>query len=660
MKILPLVCVIALTVMSLVIFSSSWADEPKNSLGLQELRTDEEFQQYVNNLTSRYQSVGYDGAQNYAKDSSSGPVSLPVLGAMKSASVRQEAAPTSLAESKGGASEYSTTNVQVAGVDEADFVKNDGKYIYIVSGNTVSIVQAYPPQTSTIVSQMTIPGSVSDLFLTQDRLVVFTVQYGHSPVVMRKEDLFEPQSIGPVSGERTSALVYDISDRTHPEKIREISAPGRYDNARMIGEYVYFLTDENQYWNPRMPFILDDAREIRTNSVWCPPTITGETRMNTLTSFPVTGNGVPEAISFLLGWDTTLYVSSTDVFVAYQKDRYDWNIPVGEVTTGQGNDEQRQISVIHRFGINRGSIEYKATGTVPGYLLNQFSLDQYEGNLRVATTSDDWSSSKGKSSNVYVLDPDLITIGKVEGLAPGEKIYSARFMEDLLYLVTFKQTDPLFVIDLSNPTHPGILGELKIPGYSDYLHPYDRTHLIGIGKDTYENSGGGVIPTGIKIALFDVSDLNNPRLVDSRVIGEKGSDSAVLTDHRAFLFDKAKNMMVLPIKEVVHTPVIRSRYEGSYTEEIWQGAYVFGIDPVKGFAEIGRVHHGSGSNDESWESGSTIKRSIFMDSILYTISHDTIQGSDLKDLSSRLMKIDLSNTPEKPWYLKPFWSSLLE
>ncbi len=471
------------------------------------------------------------------------------------------------------------------------------------------------------------------------------------------------QYFGPVSGERTSGLVYDISERSHPEKIREISAPGTYDSARMIGGYVYFLTTENQgYRDPRMPVIFDDTRGIKVNSVWYPPGNSNDFRMNTLTSFPVTGGGIPEAISFLLGWDTTLYVSPTDVFVAYQKDKFRWNHPlVGEDDLVQNEAAvPEQESVVHRFAINQGSIRYKATGTIPGYLLNQFSLDQYDGNLRVATTVEDRTTPKGQYSNVYVMNTELKVIGKVEQLAPGEKIYSARFMGDLLYLVTFKQTDPLFVIDLSNPSQPGILGELKIPGYSDYLHPYDKTHLIGIGKDTYENSGGGVIPTGVKIALFDVSDLNNPRIVDSRVLGEKGSDSAVLSDHRAFLFDKEKSIMVLPIREVIHTPVFGSRYEGSYTEEVWQGAYIFEIDPEKGFAEKGRVLHESGSSDESWWAGSTVRRSILMDYILYTISQNSILGSDLEDLSSRLMKIDLSGAREEPWYIRPLWLTLVE
>lgn len=625
---------ISILILLLIIIPSGISEQPGNPLALQQLVTEEELQTYLNNLTNHYRTVNYPvGVDFLEKDMVIQEVAAPALGVTKSTTVT-----SSPVETKGGAATYSTTNVQVSGVDEADFIKNDGKYLYLVSGNTLSIVQAYPAQTAVIVSQTSVPGSVTDLFLTGDRLVVFTGKYDYT------DNLLTSENYGPVSGERTSAIIYDISDRINPIKIREISAPGGYENARMIGNYVYFLTADSGNTDPHFPVIFDDTKKVTVDSVWCPPGINGNYRMNTLTSFPVSGIGTPEAISFLLGWDTTLYVSPTDVFIAYQNDQSGWRLPLKTVENNGRSEITSSIqeSVINRFAINQGLISYKSTGTVPGYLLNQFSLDQYDGNLRVATTVDNWASSNGQYSNVYVLNPDLTIIGRVEHLAPGEKIYSARFMGDLLYLVTFKQTDPLFVIDLSNPRQPDILGKLKIPGYSDYLHPYDKTHIIGIGKDTYENSGGGVIPTGVKIALFDVSDLNNPRIVDSRVIGEKGSDSAVLTDHRAFLFDKEKNILVLPIKEVTHKQSPWGWYDNPYHEDIWQGAYVFGVDPEKGFFEKGRIRHDSDDQNDSWWAGSMVLRSVFMDSVLYTISHHSIIGSDLSDLSSRVVDIDLS------------------
>lgn len=622
-----------------------------------EIRTDDELSRYLGNISQDEKGGYFTGVDTMVSD-----VAIPfspglALGEMKSSAPAgswESAASPSRADNGIAASRYTTTNIQVAGVDEADFVKNDGKYIYIVNGNDLSIVQVYPPATAAVVSRVIVPGSPTDLFLSGDRLVLFT----------NRNDYLNPDpdlAYRTVYGSGTTAILYDITDHTHPRIIREITAPGMYQNARMIGNDVYLLSAESGYYfDPRMPVILDGDEAMKVTSVWCPPQ-GRDLRLNTLTSFPVRGGDSPDAVSFLVGWDSTLYVSLTDLFVAYQNNRYGWSgtvVPEDPFRAGVPV-MPAQESVIHRFSINGGEIRYKATGSVPGYLLNQFSLDQYDGNLRVATTLQDSSIPEGQFSNVYVLNPDLEILGRLERLAPGEKIYSARFMGDILYLVTFRQTDPLFVIDLSLPEDPVVLGKLKIPGYSDYLHPLDRTHLIGIGKDTYENSGGGVIPTGVKVALFDVSDLNDPKLTDSLVIGEKGSDSAVLTDHRAFLFDKERNIMVLPIKEVIHSPVTGSRYDGSYSMKVWQGAYVFGVNP-SGFTELGRVTHGSDENEASWWSESTVRRSLFMDSVLYTISQHTIIGSELGDLSQAAMRIRLSSSPESPWYMKPLLSVLEE
>lgn len=622
------------------VFLVAGTDTPAS--GLTKITTHEELQEYLKNVTPPYRNgygmIDYDMALPMMEMAQgSAPVMAKEVAAVPVA--------TSSVSSDVSAGDYSTTNVQVTGVDEADFVKNDGKYIYMESGKTLTIVDAFPPQQGNIVTELPVEGSVSELFLAGDRLVVFSDTYD--------EHWYTPSGSSvpvPDYSRKSKAVIYDISDRKNPKEVREISAPGSYENARMIGDYVYFLTSETpDYYNPRMPIVYDGDEKVEISSIWCPPFPMNEYQMHTLTSFPVSTAGGPEAESFLLGHSNTLYVSPDNVYIAYEKQQpwRGWDYP-GEESSKTSEPDQE--SVIHRFAIKNGDITYKATGTVPGYLLNQFSLDENRGNLRVATTVSDWATSEKQYSNVYVFSPDLKIIGRLEHLAPEEKIYSARFMGDLLYLVTFKQTDPLFVIDLSNPYQPGLLGELKIPGYSDYLHPYDETHLIGVGKDTIENEGGGIIPTGVKIALFDVSNVNSPRLVDSMVIGEKGSDSAVLSDHRAFLLDKERNIMAIPIREVIHVPVEGSKYEGSHTEETWQGTYVFGINPDTGFTGKGKIKQGTGAKDDDWWYGSTVLRSLFMDDVLYTISRDRIVGSDLKDLTRRLMDIGIKHDDTPMWY----------
>ncbi len=233
------------------------------------------------------------------------------------------------------------------------------------------------------------------------------------------------------------------------------------------------------------------------------------------------------------------------------------------------------------------------------------------------------------------------TVGSLEYIAPDEKIYSTRFLGDRLYMVTFKRIDPFFVIDLSNPEHPGILGKLKIPGYSDYLHPYDENHIIGLGKETESNEWGGVSVGGLKLALFDVTDVNNPVMVDKVEIGDSGTDSAALQDHKAFLFDKGKDLLVIPVSEVQKTYVSDLK-GGSYGHGLWQGAYVFGVDPVKGFVEKGTVTHRTDSDPYYYyNSPDAVKRSLYIGNVLYTLSSGSIIMTDLNDISLRLNEVDL-------------------
>ena len=540
------------------------------------------------------------------------------------------AAPEMSKSTVGGAGEYSTTNVQVIGVDEADFLKNDGKYIYQIKDDSLIISEVYPVETGKVSSVTNISGTPSELFLSGDRLVIFSNNYDESlPVI-------EP-GVANNQLDTTHAIIYDVSDRSGPAIVREITLPGLYENARMIGDIVYTLTKQYSYSsNGYIPLLYENGKVTARPSIWCPPIPLSSYDVYTLSAFSLNGTAEPNATSFLMGWDNTLYVSPENAYVAYEK----WTPYWWGRGTRSGEDPGDE-SVIHRFSLNNGIVSYEATGTFPGSLLNQFSLDEYDNHIRVATTNswytgDEWTSD----NNVYVLTPDLNITGSLEHLASGEQIYAARFMGDLLYLVTYEQMDPLFVIDLSNPDQPGILGELKIPGYSDYLHPFDATHIIGIGKDTTESEWGGVIPAGVKIALFDVSDLTNPREVDHRIIGEKGSTSAVLDDHHAFLLNMNRSIMVLPVKEVVRVPVPVSSYNESYTTAAWQGAYVFGIDPEQGFTEKGKVEQAPVKPDQYW-SDSTVQRSVVMDGNLYTVSKDRIIASDLENPSKRLFILDI-------------------
>ena len=540
--------------------------------------------------------------------------SLWSLGGSMKATSTDASAPAS-----GVAHDYSTTNIQVEGVDEADFLKNDGKYIYVVSGETLVILDAFPAKDATIVSETRIEGTPRALFLAGDRLTVFTV-------TTESETTTPAGSVAPVPVQRTvtRALIYDIRDRTDPEQVRTLTFTGTYHDARMIGDYVYVLTRESPLW-VRDDIVLPAVREGDLASIQPDVYRPGCPMYNyvfyTASAFSVRGTGTPDAETFLLGYDTTLFASQENLYIGYRN---------------TGTAYPSEETIIHRFAIGRGQIDYKAMGRVPGHLLNQFSLDEYGENLRVATTVEGWTGGPFREefiqyNNVYVLNSAMETIGTLVHIAPDERIYAARFVGDRLYLVTFKQIDPLFVIDLSDPKHPGILGELKIPGYSDYLHPYDADHIIGIGKETDENGWGGVSVAGLKIALFDVSNVNKPIQVDAVVIGEAGTDSAALHDHKAFLFAKEKGLLVVPVSEIVRVENPASKYPGSYGTATWQGAYVYRVSPASGFTLEGKVTHAEKGPYPIWDASDAVRRSLYMDDTLYTVSARSIVMTGLAD-----------------------------
>ena len=538
-------------------------------------------------------------------------------------------APMATSAPTSSAGDYSTTNVQVKGVDEADFLKNDGKYIYIISGERLVIIEAFPPEDAKTISETRIDGSPKALFLAGDRLVVFATTTDEEMTAVEG-------SVTPVPVWRTvtHAYVYDISDRKDPERVRDVTFTGNYYDARMVGDYVYTITQESPVWvrdRIALPEVRGGSGEPIQPDVYRPISPLQNYVFYTAGGFSVRDNtGAPDAETFLLGYDTTLFASQENLYIGYRN--------MGPVSSdvvfeappdGTGT---RDRTIIHRFAIERGAIDYRAMGEVPGHLLNQFSLDEYEGNLRVATTVEGWTREGSvQYNNVYVLDPAMRTIGTLEHIAPDERIYAARFAGDRLYLVTFKQVDPLFVIDLSDPKHPGILGELKIPGYSDYLHPIGADHIIGVGKETSENQWGGVSVAGLKVALFDVSDVNKPVQVDSVVIGEAGTDSLALRDHKAFLFIEEKGLLVLPVSEVKRIENPSSRYPGSYATTTWQGAYIYRVSPEEGLTLVGTVVHAERDASYAWNSPDAVERSLFMDETLYTISKRSVIMTDLAD-----------------------------
>jgi inhibitor of cysteine peptidase len=515
------------------------------------------------------------------------------------------------ASEEGSAFAYSSTNVQVAGVDELDTVKVDDEgYMYVLSGNVVSILRAYPSAVAGVVSTIDFEDAYPiGVFVKGDRLAVFSCEYILSSKVYYSYYYADC---------KTSLRIYDIHARENPFLLRDLTFTGSYFDSRMIGDYIYFVVNKQAY-------VLNDTvvlPEITSNgkTAHIEPSdihyINGNDTYYQYTTFVAvnmqnTGEA-PVYLTIMLGSTSNMYVSLNNMYVTFQE----WS---------------NYSTTIYRIRIQANNMTCEAKGSVLGYEINQFSMDEYGDYFRIVTT--DWTNGT-QQNNLYVLNMSLSVVGKLENLATGENLHSTRFMGNRAYLVTFKNIDPLFVINLTNPAQPSVLGQLKIPGYSDYLHPYDETHLIGVGKETVEAGPYFAWYQGIKIALFDVSNVTNPIQMYEYVIGDRGSNSPILTDHKAFLFDKTKNLLVIP---VLVAKIDESQYpEGvpanAYGQAVWQGAYVFGLSLEHGFNLTGKITHIEGSVDVS-DTNYWVERSLYIENVLYTVSERKVMLNSLEDLS---------------------------
>jgi len=508
---------------------------------------------------------------------------------------------------------YSTTNNQVAGVDEADIVKTDGRRIYTVSDGEVVVLDAYPPSDAAVLARIPTTGVIAGLFVNGDRLVVL-----ESGTASGSDDYYRGGSAAYYL-RPTRVLVYSVADPAAPALVRSVEVSGGYVGARMIGDYVYLVAQDYAYTSGSLPTITVDggARTLTARGVGYFPDSQGGT-IATVTAVRLAGAEGPAYEAFLTSGTSQIYVSAGSVYIAGS-----------EYAAGDWWNPPAESSTIHRVSIDAGTVRYACSVRVPGTILNQFSMDEYDGYLRVATTVGHVARGGGDSrNNVYVADPALEPVGSLEGLAPGEQIHSARFMGDRAYLVTFKKIDPLFVIDLSDPRAPRVLGYLKVPGYSDYLHPYDATHVLGIGKDTHD-MGDFAWYQGLKVSLFDVSDVEHPAELATYRIGDRGTNSEVLQDHKAFLFIPARSLVVLPVYLYEVDP---DRYAGeappeAYGEFVWQGAYVLSVT-LDGIALRARVSHGADPGTSPYDP-TAIRRSLYIEDVLYTVSRAWVYGHDM-------------------------------
>lgn len=487
--------------------------------------------------------------------------------------------------------DHSTTNTQVSGVDEGDILKNDGTYLYILSAKTgfLRIVQADEMKLVSEIEPYDEHFIPNELYITESRLAVVGM-LAEGDVSYYKEDY---RYYGYEKDAKTAVAVYDISDRAKPAKTGDYQQDGTFLSSRMVDETVYLLSN---YWIKVGSDISVSNVEKYIPSVGpsgeqelIAPECIDILKTNPTAYTVISGISMnqPEKTSTrsVLGQGSVVYSSTQSVYVV-----------------SPGGSE----SDIIRFSIMAGQVEKSATGTVPGSVLNQFALDEREGYLRIAT------SARGNS--LYVLSDKLSVVGKVTDLAPGEQIKSVRFMGKMGYVVTFRQTDPLFAIDLSDPKNPKLLGELKIPGFSTYMHPYDENTIIGIGFDADANTG---ITSGLKVSVFDVSDPANMKETQSYRFGQGGSFySEATSDHKAVLFSAGRNLMVIP-----------AQYKTEQGSE-FNGALVFDLTGKK-IRVAATVTHRSDSTVS--EEAITVRRSAYIGQKLYTVSESMLMCVSLED-----------------------------
>lgn len=508
--------------------------------------------------------------------------------------------------------DFSTTNEQVDGVNEADIVKTDGKFIYVATGKSVKIYRANngkPILTDEISMALDSKTGqyiqLTEMYIDEGRLVVLGSRNSFYNWIrpMPEPTGSMDKAIMPYNPGKsyTYVGVYSINESGKSSLIKELEVEGSILSSRKKDDTVYLVVNQyiNYYYGTtdggvipmyRDSTISSEYKELPIDSIMYYP---GRISPNYLivAAIDIKEVKTTSTIEAFLGSGTQVYMSNNALYIAGQ----DYNTIWGTITN------------ISKFSIDELKIGFAGGGMVEGSILNQFSMDEYNGNLRVATTN--W---KQQSENaLYILDKNLNQMGSVENLAPGERIYSVRFMGDKGYIVTFRQIDPLFVIDLSNPASPKVTGELKVPGFSNYLHPLSEDILLGIGQDVDEKTGS---QQGIKLSIFDVSDEGKPKELNSITLGSSGSYAEVLNNHKALMLNLEDDM--------IGFSATLSSVTGDYEKGYFNGAIVLEVKENGDMKVLEKI-----SNDGVYSN--YVNRLIYIGDVLYFIQDDGIRTFDL-------------------------------
>jgi uncharacterized secreted protein with C-terminal beta-propeller domain len=622
-------------------------------------------------------------------------------------------------DKKESAKEYSETNTQEVGVDEADYLKNDGTYIYILANNQLQIIEAWPPEDAHTVSKTELEGIPRKLYVHKDVAVVYS-SLGEKDGYSFNECTYGYDCEFTGDGLPLQISVFDITDVENPQLVREVTFEGSYLSSRRIEDFVYsiiyfteppmpdgvkYVPDEwaDKMWDcveegEELPYDEDDVAEafetLRLQNVelidsvdfkaWLPKVedtwyVDGvpQSQGNPLADcngfyLSQTGDGL--SLMTLASFDLTklsgmtastvvakpgaVYGSKQSLYVAtrhYKDGMSTWFKELAE--------EVGEATCVHKFLLAADSPKtaYAGSGLAKGRVLNQFAMSEHNGFLRLATTTGHLPDPDVHNT-LIVLEPKdkkLVQVGILDQIAPTEDIRSVRFSGDLGFVVTFKKTDPLFVIDLSDPTAPAIKGELKIPGFSTYMHFMDKEHILSIGYDA-DDQGSFAWFQGIMLQVFDVTDITNPQLMHKEVIGTRGTTSEAATNHLAFNYFKAKHLLGLPMA-VCEESEGGEEGGGSYGEEMtFNGLMVYEVTVDKGFTYVGGISHEADVGYEpqqedyyyDWEydnscynwwsdSASKVQRSIFMDDYVFSVAADAIKIAAVSALDQPVASVPL-------------------
>ncbi len=515
----------------------------------------------------------------------------PYLGPLDR-SVLAEASPQPIYLTPSEGRAHSTTNVQVIGVDEADIVKTDGEYIYAIANNNVYIVKAYPPENANLAAKITFENDTypAGIFVSADsnKLAVLGSKYRFLPWQYYYYNFYYVDV-------KTFIHIYDISDKSNPILLRDFMMSGSYFNARMIGKYVYAIISQPVYViydTVILPKIYskDGIREIEATRIYHSNASEDYYAFTTIVALNIVNETEEEnTLTIMIGGTSNLYVSLNNIYLTFHD--FDWQ------------------TTIYRIKIENRTMSWEATGKVPGHESSQFSMDEYDSYFRITTSR---RLDGTRRNDLYILDMNLTIVGNLTDIAPGENLDSTRFIGNRCYLTTSVwRKDPFFVIDVENPTGPKLLGKLDIPGFTRYLHPYDENHLIGVGIDANSK---------VQILTFDVSNVSNPIAIGNFTV-PGCSDTPVLWEHKAFLFDKAKELLVIPL------------FIYDYSKTFWQGAYVFNTTNCELVLKGNITHLESGVS--GWNYAYWIKRALYIEDMLYTVSDKKLKINWLEDLSPK-------------------------